>query len=150
MNKEKKTKLNLNILNFSKIKPYQKKKNEIYMNINQINHFKKILNACRDSLKKEVQSTIYNMCNENTNFPDPIDRATQEEEFNLVLRNRHREHKLLKKIEITIKKIVSNDFGYCETCGVEIGIRRLEVYPTASLCIDCKTLEEIREKQMIG
>ncbi|CAL4320652.1 RNA polymerase-binding protein DksA [Buchnera aphidicola] len=150
MNKEKKNQSSLNILNFSKIKPYIKKKNEIYMNINQINHFKKILNAFRDSLKKEVRSTIYNMCNENTNFPDPIDRATQEEEFNILLRNRHREHKLLKKIERTIKKIISNDFGYCETCGIEIGIRRLEVYPTASLCIDCKTLAEIREKQMIG
>ncbi|WP_343153894.1 RNA polymerase-binding protein DksA [Buchnera aphidicola (Mindarus keteleerifoliae)] len=150
MNKEKNKRSPLNILNFSKIKPYKKKNNEIYMNVDQINYFKKVLNTYRSSLKKEIKSTIYNICNENTNFPDPIDRASQEEVFNIALRNRHREHSLLKKIEKTIKKIISNDFGYCETCGIEIGIKRLEVHPTASLCIDCKTLSEIREKQMIG
>jgi DnaK suppressor protein len=82
------------------------------------------------------------------NFPDPNDRATQESEFSLELRTRDRERKLIKKIEESIKNIEAGDYGYCETCGVEIGIRRLEARPTATLCIDCKTLDEIREKQM--
>ena len=83
-----------------------------------------------------------------TNFADPADRATQEEEFSLELRNRDRERKLLKKIEQTLHKISDGDYGYCETCGVEIGLKRLEARPTADLCIDCKTLAEIREKQL--
>jgi DnaK suppressor protein len=87
---------------------------------------------------------------EAANFPDPVDRAAQEEEFSLELRNRDRERKLIKKIEKTLKKVEDEDFGFCESCGVEIGIRRLEARPTADLCIDCKTLAEIREKQMAG
>jgi DnaK suppressor protein len=82
------------------------------------------------------------------NFPDPNDRATQESEFSLELRTRDRERRLIKKIEDAIKEIDSGDYGYCETCGIEIGIRRLEARPTATLCIDCKTLDEIRERQM--
>ena len=90
------------------------------------------------------------MQDEASNFPDPSDRATQEEEFSLELRTRDRERKLMKKIESTLKKLDNDDFGYCESCGVEIGIKRLEARPTADLCIDCKTLAEIREKQMVG
>lgn len=90
------------------------------------------------------------MQDEASNFPDPTDRATQEEEFSLELRTRDRERKLLKKIENTLKKLETGDFGYCDSCGIEIGIRRLEARPTADLCIDCKTLAEIREKQMVG
>ncbi|MEN8261528.1 MAG: RNA polymerase-binding protein DksA, partial [Pseudomonadota bacterium] len=82
------------------------------------------------------------------NFPDPTARATQEYEFSLELRTRDRERKLIKKIEESLSEIESGDYGYCEACGVEIGIRRLEARPTATLCIDCKTLDEIREKQM--
>jgi DnaK suppressor protein len=82
------------------------------------------------------------------NFPDPNDRATQESEFSLELRTRDRERKLIKKIDESLKEIESGDYGFCESCGIEIGIRRLEARPTASLCIDCKTLDEIREKQM--
>lgn len=90
------------------------------------------------------------MQDEASNFPDPTDRATQEEEFSLELRTRDRERKLLKKIENTLKKLETGDFGYCDSCGIEIGIRRLEARPTADFCIDCKTLAEIREKQMVG
>ena len=82
------------------------------------------------------------------NFPDPSDRATQESEFSLELRTRDRERKLIKKIDEALDAIGSGDYGYCESCGIEIGIRRLEARPTATLCIDCKTLDEIREKQM--
>ncbi|MGL5340296.1 MAG: RNA polymerase-binding protein DksA, partial [Aeromonas veronii] len=84
------------------------------------------------------------------NFPDPVDRAAQEEEFALELRTRDRERKLIKKIEKTLQLLEDDDFGYCEHCGIEIGIRRLEARPTADLCVDCKTLAEIKEKQMAG
>jgi DnaK suppressor protein len=88
------------------------------------------------------------MQDEAANFPDPNDRATQESEFSLELRTRDRERKLIKKIDSTLEKLDNHEYGYCESCGVEIGIRRLEARPTATLCIDCKTLDEIREKQM--
>lgn len=120
------------------------------MNKEQINHFKKILNAWYNQLKKEVDKTFKYMQDKAINFPDPIDRATQEEEFSIELRNRDRELKLIKKIEKTFQKIKNNSFGHCETCGIEIGIPRLEARPTADLCIDCKTLSEIREKQILG
>lgn len=96
----------------------------------------------------EVDRTVVHMKDEAANFPDPNDRATQESEFSLELRTRDRERRLIKKIDDALKDIESGDYGYCETCGIEIGIRRLEARPTATLCIDCKTLDEIREKQM--
>ena len=130
--------------------PYKEKKGEEYMNDDQLAHFKNILLGWRHELMEEVDRTVHHMQDEAANFPDPNDRATQEEEFSLELRTRDRERKLLKKIEETLTQIESGDYGYCESCGVEIGIRRLEARPTASLCIDCKTLAEIREKQMGG
>lgn len=140
----------LSILTIAGVKPYQIQENEKYMNQLQLIHFNKILNAWYSQLKNEVDKTLKNMKDEAINFPDPIDRAVQEEEFSIELRNRDRELKLIKKIETTLKKIKNNNFGYCDTCGVEIGIRRLEARPTANLCIDCKTLAEIREKQILG
>jgi DnaK suppressor protein len=97
---------------------------------------------------QEVDRTVMHMQDEASNFPDPNDRATQESEFSLELRTRDRERRLIKKIEDALSDIDSGDYGYCETCGVEIGIRRLEARPTATQCIDCKTLDEIRERQM--
>lgn len=120
------------------------------MNEAQLTHFRLILEAWRGQLRDEVDRTVSHMQDEAANFPDPADRATQEEEFSLELRNRDRERKLIKKIDKTLQKIAEDEFGYCESCGVEIGIRRLEARPTADLCIDCKTLAEIREKQMAG
>ena len=120
------------------------------MSEQQILHFKKILNAWHEQIMEEASRTVAHMQDEAANFPDPADRATQEEEFSLELRNRDRERKLMKKIEYTLKKLESDDFGYCDSCGEEIGIRRLEARPTADLCIDCKTLAEIREKQLVG
>lgn len=120
------------------------------MSPGQITHFTKILEAWRNQLREEVDRTVHHMQDEAANFPDPVDRASQEEEFSLELRNRDRERRLIKKIEKTLDKIKEEDFGYCESCGVEIGIRRLEARPTANLCIDCKTLAEIKEKQMLG
>lgn len=129
-------------------KPYEEKPGEDYMNEEQSQHFLKILNHWKAELMAEVDRTVHHMQDDAANFPDPNDRATQESEFSLELRTRDRERKLIKKIEESIKAIEAGDYGYCESCGIEIGIRRLEARPTATLCIDCKTLDELREKQM--
>ena len=128
--------------------PYAIKDGEEYMNETQRNHFRSILSNWRQELMEEVDRTKEHMQTELNNYADPNDRASQEEEFSLELRTRDRERKLLKKIEKTIDLIDKDDYGYCEACGVEIGIRRLEARPTADLCIDCKTLAEIKEKQL--
>lgn len=127
--------------------PYEEKEGEEYMNEAQLKHFENILRSWKDQLMKEVDRTVTHMQDDAANFPDPNDRATQESEFSLELRTRDRERKLIKKIDESLKEIESGDYGFCETCGIEIGIRRLEARPTATLCIDCKTLDEIREKQ---
>jgi len=132
------------------VAPYQEKPGEEYMNDQQKAHFRKILGAWRNQLMQEVDRTVDHMKDEAANFPDPVDRAAQEEEFALELRTRDRERKLIKKIEKTLLLLEDDDFGYCEHCGIEIGIRRLEARPTADLCVDCKTLAEIKEKQMAG
>ncbi|HET6725840.1 MAG TPA: RNA polymerase-binding protein DksA [Gammaproteobacteria bacterium] len=133
---------------FRGFKPYKAKRGEKYMNDAQRAHFRAILEAWKQELMEEVDRTVHHMQDEAANFPDPNDRATQESEFSLELRTRDRERKLTRKINESIAAIDSDDYGYCETCGVEIGIRRLEARPTATQCIDCKTLDEIREKQM--
>ena len=114
----------------------------------QLEHFRKKLLDWKQQLMEEVDRTVDHMKDDATNFPDPNDRATQEEEFSLELRTRDRERKLIKKINEAIKRIDDDEYGYCETCGIEIGNNRLEARPTAELCIDCKTLEEIRERQI--
>ena len=131
------------------IAPYQPKAREEYMSEGQLDHFRSILIAWKTSLLDEVSKTIHLMQDENINHPDPNDRASQETDMSLELRNRDRERKLLKKIDSTIGKLDNDDYGWCERCGIEIGIRRLEARPTADLCVDCKTLNEIKEKQMI-
>ncbi len=125
---------------------YKEQPNEEYMNDKQLDHFKKILKNWKQKLMEEVDRTVHHMQDETHNAADPADRATQEEEFSLELRTRDRERRLMDKIESTIAKIESKDYGYCEECGIEIGIRRLEARPTATMCIECKTLDEIREK----
>jgi DnaK suppressor protein len=130
------------------IAPYQEKKGEEYMNEKQVAHFRDILLAWKRGLMEEVDRTVHHMQDDAANFPDPNDRATQESEFSMELRARDRERKLIKKIDESIRNLDGNDFGYCEACGVEIGVKRLEARPTATLCIDCKLIDEIREKQM--
>lgn len=140
----------LGLLALAGVQPYQPSADEEYMNDAQIEHFRKILKAWHAQIMEEAARTKAQMQDDVTNYADPADRATQEEEFSLELRNRDRERKLLKRIEQTLVKLDSGDYGYCDTCGVEIGLKRLEARPTAELCIDCKTLAEIREKQMRG
>jgi DnaK suppressor protein len=134
---------------FTHFEPYSEKKGEEYMSPEQRAHFETILKAWKQSLEDEVARTVTHMQDEAANFPDPTDRATQEEEFRLELRARDRERKLIKKINSSLSEIQNGEYGYCESCGVDIGIRRLEARPTATLCIDCKTLDEIKEKQLI-
>lgn len=141
-------KSNENTLTLHGFEPYKEKKGEEYMNEKQLQHFKGLLKAWKTELMEEVDRTVSHMQDEASNFPDPADRASQEEEFSLELRTRDRERKLIKKIDKTIEQIDADDYGYCESCGVEIGIRRLEARPTATQCVDCKTLAEIKERQV--
>lgn len=129
-----------------KFQPYHIHVSEEYMNEQQLKHFENILEAWKQELMVEVDNTITEM-KEADILADPNDRATQEETFNLELRTRDRERKLIKKIEAALTKIAEQKYGYCDTCGIEIGVRRLEARPTATLCIECKTLAEIREKR---
>jgi len=126
---------------------YKPKKGEAYMSPEQLAHFRGILNGIKTELSHDIDRTVHTMQDEATVFADPNDRASQESDVSLELRNRDRERKLIKKIEEMLLKIDSGDYGYCDKCGIEIGLNRLEARPTATLCIDCKTLEEIREKQ---
>ena len=130
------------------IAPYIEKRGEEYMNEEQTEHFRQILLAWKHELMEEVDRTVHHMQDEAANFPDPNDRATQESDFSMELRTRDRERKLIKKIDEALMHLDNDEYGYCDACGVEIGIRRLEARPTATQCIDCKTLDEIREKQM--
>lgn len=130
--------------------PYEMKADEEYMNDKQKEHFRELLLAWKRELMEEVDRTMSHMKDEAANFPDPADRASQEEEFSLELRTRDRERKLIKKIDSTLELLESDDYGFCDACGVDIGVRRLEARPTATLCVDCKTLDEIKEKQTLG
>ena len=135
---------------FDDFKPYKPGRGESYMSDEQIEHFRGILLNWRGELVDEVTRTVTHMKDEAANFPDPADRATQEEEFSLELRTRDRERKLIKKIDSTLDRLQNDDYGYCDACGIEIGIQRLEARPTATMCIDCKTLAEIKERQELG
>ncbi len=128
--------------------PYKMKKGEEYMSPAQLEHFRAILNGLKADLGADIDRTVHTMQDEATVFADPNDRASQESDMSLELRNRDRERKMIKKIDEMLAKIDSGEYGYCEKCGVEIGLSRLEARPTATLCIDCKTLDEIREKQI--
>lgn len=132
------------------IAPYQPSSQEEYMSKGQLEHFRKILEAWKAELMQEVDRTMSHMQDESASLPDINDRATQEEEFAIELRTRDRERKLIRKIEQSLQAIDDEDYGYCNTCGIEIGLRRLEARPTATQCIDCKTLAEIKEKQNHG
>ena len=130
--------------------PYRSKKSEKYMNKNQQRHFLGMLTAWKKALIEEQEKTEQLIQQDQSNFPDSLDRAAKEEEFMLELRKRERERKLIGKIDLSLKDLADDLYGYCESCGVEIGIKRLEARPTATKCIDCKTVDEIKEKQQFG
>ena len=136
--------------NKSKIAPYKVKKNEKYMSAAMKRHFIAVLLLWKEHLKEEMQKTFDHLRTKGETYADPVDRASQEEEFAFELRTRDRERKLINKIAVSIEQIKKDDYGWCESCGDEIGIKRLEARPTATHCIDCKTLDEIKEKQLSG
>ncbi|MDY0073553.1 MAG: RNA polymerase-binding protein DksA [Thauera sp.] len=128
--------------------PYVPAAGEEYMSEKQIAHFRAMLSSIKDELMDDIERTVHTMQDEATVFADPNDRASQESDIALELRNRDRERKLIKKIDEALTRLNEEEYGYCDSCGVEIGLKRLEARPTATLCIDCKTLEEMRERQM--
>ena len=136
--------------NKSKIAPYKPRKNEKYMSAAMKRHFIAVLLLWKEHLKEEMQKTFDHLKTKGETYADPIDRASQEEEFAFELRTRDRERKLINKIAVSIEQIKNDEYGWCESCGDEIGIKRLEARPTATHCIDCKTLDEIKEKQLSG
>ena len=129
------------------VKPYIPRRGEQYMNKEQLEHFRLILNTWKRDLMHEVDRTVLHMKDEAANFPDPNDRATQESEFSLELRTRDRERKLIRKIDEAIKRIEDGTYGYCVETGEEIGIKRLEARPVATLCVEAQERRERREKQ---
>jgi len=134
----------------SPISSYKGRKNEKYMSAAMKKHFNAVLMQWREHLKEEMQKTFDHLKNKGESYADPIDRASQEEEFAFELRTRDRERKLINKIAKSIEQIKQAEYGYCYACGIEIGVKRLEARPTATHCIDCKTLDEIKEKQFGG
>ncbi|MCV2526004.1 MAG: RNA polymerase-binding protein DksA [Candidatus Lightella neohaematopini] len=146
MNKNNFKSSSLSILNIAGVKPYNVKSNEKYMNKNQIMHFKTILVAWYKHITNNLNHT--NLVKKSINFPDIVDRATQEEEFSLMLHHCNRERKIIMSIQKTIKRLEENNFGFCDYCNIEIGIKRLEANPITNLCIDCKTLAELKAKQI--
>ena len=136
--------------NKSKIAPYKPKKKEKYMSAAMKKHFVAVLLLWREHLKEEMQKTFDHLRTKGETFADPVDRASQEEEFSFELRTRDRERKLINKIAVSLELIKQDEYGWCESCGDEIGIKRLEARPTATHCIHCKTLDEIKEKQLSG
>lgn len=136
--------------NKSKIAPYKPRKNEKYMSARMKKHFIAVLLLWKEHLKEEMQKTFDHLKTKGETYADPVDRASQEEEFAFELRTRDRERKLINKIAASLEQIKQDDYGYCYACGIEIGVKRLEARPTATHCIDCKTLDEIKEKQLGG
>jgi DnaK suppressor protein len=129
------------------VKPYISRRGEQYMNKEQLEHFARILQSWKRDLMVEVDRTVLHMKDEAANFPDPNDRATQEEEFSLELRTRDRERKLIRKIDEALKRIEDGSYGYCLETGEEIGIKRLEARPVATLSVEAQERRERREKQ---
>jgi DnaK suppressor protein len=129
------------------VTPYITKRGEAYMNKEQLEHFRNILNSWKRDLMEEVDRTVSHMKDEAANFPDPNDRATQEEEFSLELRTRDRERKLIRKIDEALKRVEDGSYGYCLETGEEIGVKRLEARPVATLTIEAQERRERRERQ---
>jgi DnaK suppressor protein len=129
------------------IAPYKPKRGEEYMSDEQLEHFRKILSAWKRELMHEVDRTVHHMQDEAANFPDPSDRATQESEFGLELRTRDRERKLLRKIDSALVRIDEGSYGFCDETGEEIGLKRLEARPVATLCLEAQERRELAERQ---
>lgn len=137
----------LNNVNFMGMPVYQLSRGEEYMSMPQRQHFANLLNSWREQLLQESSQTVHHLQDDIKHYADPLDQAAQEDNLSIELRTRDRIRKLIRKIEVTLEKIKENDYGYCEGCGAEIGVARLDARPTATQCIDCKTFAEIKERQ---
>ena len=129
------------------IAPYKPARGEEYMSDEQLDHFREILSAWKSELIVEVDRTVHHMQDEAANFPDPNDRATQESEFGLELRTRDRERKLLRKIDSALMRIDDGSYGFCDKTGEEIGLKRLEARPVATLSLEAQERREMSERQ---
>jgi DnaK suppressor protein len=129
------------------VQAYVIKRGEQYMSKEQLEHFRMILRSWKQDLMLEVDRTVSHMKDEAANFPDPNDRATQEEEFSLELRTRDRERKLIRKIDEALARIEDGSYGYCLETGEPIGVKRLEARPVATLSLEAQERRERREKQ---
>ena len=129
------------------MEPYNVRRGEEYMSQGQLDHFQRILSSWKSELMNEVDRTVHHMQDEAANFPDPNDRATQESEFGLELRTRDRERKLLRKINSALARIEDGTYGYCDETGEEIGLKRLEARPVATLCLEAQERREMAERQ---
>ncbi|KAF7963561.1 RNA polymerase-binding protein DksA [Cupriavidus sp. UYMMa02A] len=116
-----------------------------YMNEAQLAFFKHRLEQLRDEILKNADQTTEHL-RETVIVPDPADRATIEEEHALELRTRDRERKLLKKVEQSLTRIESGDYGWCEETGEPIGVPRLLARPTATLSLEAQQRRELRQK----
>ena len=132
---------------FRSFTPYKEKRGEVYMNEKQVEHFRQILLSWKKELMEEVDRTVGHMKDDAANFPDPNDRATQESEFGLELRTRDRERKLLRKINSALARTEEGTYGYCEETGEEIGLKRLEARPVATMCVEAQERREMSERQ---
>lgn len=130
-----------------KVRPYRRKSGEPYMSLRMREHFRSVLTYYKSTIMSSSDVTIGHMKSERVHYADEVDLAAQEEMFRLELRERDRERKLLKNIEASIDALDDGEYGYCEVCGVEIGLKRLEARPTARMCFECKTVNEIKERR---
>lgn len=114
-----------------------------------VDFFRRLLNERVQELLAEAGKTVEDM-DEKENFPDPTDRASLESDRNSILRIRDRERKLIFKIQEALRRLDEGEYGICETCGREIGIARLKARPVTTLCIECKSEQEIEERRTRG
>lgn len=128
------------------VTPYEESKGEEYMGPPMRKHFTQLLNAWKQHLMQSVDQTVAHTKNDAARFSDPADHASQEEDFALELKNRDRERKLIKRIDKCLQKISEEEYGWCNSCGIEIGLRRMEARPIVDLCFDCKEIAEKKEK----
>ena len=117
----------------------------------ELKHFQTLLHEKLDELLKEADRTVDGMTDAKAeNFPDPTDRASLESNRNFTLRIRDRERKLIVKIKEALGRIDDGSYGKCEECGENISRERLEARPVTTLCIDCRSLQEVQERKLKG
>lgn len=124
-----------------------KKSSGVFVNKKQVKFFRQLLQRRIEELLSEAGKTVEGM-DEEENFPDPTDRASMESNRNFTLRIRDRERKLILKIEEALMRLDDGTYGICEVCGGKINVARLKARPVTTLCIDCKSSQEVEERKL--